>query len=162
MALISIVILQLAAELIQSFSSFSDSNPYIFRCRIATLNFSMGFNITSPYMLCVTHKQISPSVILENCLLNNLPSPIINRNQVIYVCITPFSKMPEPCLKNSIVFVIVQQVQVWNNLENCLILRLPHRNDAKIAKICNRWTFWPVIQPINNLYKISQRPFSGF
>ncbi len=34
-----------------------------------------------------------------------------------------------------------------------LPLRLPHRNDAKIAKICNLWIFWPVIQPIN------KRPF---
>ena len=33
-------------------------------------------------------------------------------------------------------------------------LRLPHRNDAKIAEIFNFWTFWPVIQPINNLFKI--------
>ncbi len=24
-------------------------------------------------------------------------------------------------------------------------LRWPHRNDAKIAEICNLWTFWPVI-----------------
>ena len=28
----------------------------LFRCRIATLNFSMGFNIISPYMDCVTNK----------------------------------------------------------------------------------------------------------
>ncbi len=28
----------------------------LFRCRIATLNFSMGFNIVAPYMDCVTHK----------------------------------------------------------------------------------------------------------
>ncbi len=26
----------------------------------------------------------------------------------------------------------------------CLKLRLPYRNDAKIAKICNLWTFCPV------------------
>ena len=24
-------------------------------------------------------------------------------------------------------------------------LRLPHRNDAEIAKISNFWTFWPVL-----------------
>ncbi len=30
--------------------------PSLFMCRIATLNFSMGFNIISPYMNCVTHK----------------------------------------------------------------------------------------------------------
>ncbi len=28
----------------------------LFRCRIATLNFPMGFNITAPFMDCVTHK----------------------------------------------------------------------------------------------------------
>ncbi len=36
-------------------------------------------------------------------------------------------------------------------------LRLPHRNDAKIAKIHNLWTFWPVIRPINHLFKIRQK-----
>ncbi len=30
-------------------------------------------------------------------------------------------------------------------------LRLPHRNDAEIAKICNLWTFWLVIQLISRL-----------
>ena len=41
---------------------------------------------------------------------------------------------------------------------HCLsILRLLHRNDAKIAKICNFWTLWPVIQPINHLFKIRQK-----
>ena len=35
----------------------------LFRCRMATLNFSMRFyNIISPYMDCVTHKWNSPSV----------------------------------------------------------------------------------------------------
>ncbi len=34
-----------------------------------------------------------------------------------------------------------------------IILRLPHRNDAKMAKICNLWTFWPLIQLINHLFK---------
>ncbi len=38
-------------------------------------------------------------------------------------------------------------------------LRLPHRNDANITKICNLWTFWPVIQPINNLFEICQKAF---
>ena len=28
----------------------------LFGCSIATLNFSMGFNIIAPYMDCVTHK----------------------------------------------------------------------------------------------------------
>ena len=39
------------------------------------------------------------------------------------------------------------------------VLRLPHRNDAKIAKICNLWTFWLVIQQINHLFKIRQKAF---
>ncbi len=30
-------------------------------------------------------------------------------------------------------------------------LRIPDSYDAKIAKICNLWTFWPVIQSINHL-----------
>ena len=34
----------------------------LFRCRIDLLNFSMGFNIVAPYMVCVTHKWISPSL----------------------------------------------------------------------------------------------------
>ena len=36
-------------------------------------------------------------------------------------------------------------------------LRLPHRNDAEISKICHLWTFWLVIQLINDLYKIRQK-----
>ncbi len=35
----------------------------LFRCRIDLLNFPMGFNIIAPYMVCVTHKWISPSLI---------------------------------------------------------------------------------------------------
>ncbi len=34
----------------------------LFRCGIDLLNFSMGFNIVAPYMVCVTHKWISPSL----------------------------------------------------------------------------------------------------
>ncbi len=34
-------------------------------------------------------------------------------------------------------------------------LRIP----AKIAKFCNIWTFWPVIQLINHLFKIWQKAF---
>ncbi len=30
------------------------------------------------------------------------------------------------------------------------ILRIPNSYDAKIAEICNLWTFWPVIQLISN------------
>ena len=35
----------------------------LFRCRIDLLNFAMGFNIIAPYMVCVTHKWISPSLM---------------------------------------------------------------------------------------------------
>ncbi len=38
-------------------------------------------------------------------------------------------------------------------------LRLPHRNDAKIAKIHKLWTFWPVIRPIHHLFKIWRKAF---
>ena len=38
-------------------------------------------------------------------------------------------------------------------------LRLPHRNDAKIAKICILWTFCLVIQLINHLFKIQKKVF---
>ncbi len=31
-------------------------------------------------------------------------------------------------------------------------LRIPDSYDAKIAKISNLWTFWPLIQVINHLY----------
>ncbi len=41
------------------------------------------------------------------------------------------------------------------SLHLCL-LRLPYRNDAEIAKFCDLWTFWPVIQLINHLFKIRQ------
>ncbi len=36
-------------------------------------------------------------------------------------------------------------------------LRLPYWNDAEIAKFCNLWMFWPVIQLINHLFKIRQK-----
>ncbi len=35
-----------------------------------------------------------------------------------------------------------------------LNLRLPYRNDVEIAEFCNLWTFWPVIQPIRDLFEI--------
>ena len=38
-------------------------------------------------------------------------------------------------------------------------LRLPHRNDAKIAKICKLCAFWLVIQLISHLLKIRQKAF---
>ncbi len=34
------------------------------------------------------------------------------------------------------------------------VLRLPYRNDAKIAETFNLWTFWPVIQPLSHLFKM--------
>ncbi len=37
--------------------------------------------------------------------------------------------------------------------------RLPHRNDAKIGKICILWTFWLAIYLINHLFKIQKRAF---
>ena len=30
--------------------------------------------------------------------------------------------------------------------------------EAKIAKICNFWTFWPVIQLMYHLFKIRKKP----
>ena len=42
----------------------------------------------------------------------------------------------------------------------CIKLRIPDGyDDAKIAKICNLWTLWPVIQLINHLFKIRQKTF---
>ena len=38
-------------------------------------------------------------------------------------------------------------------------LSLPHRNDAKIAKICNFWPLWPVIKLMNHLFKIRKKAF---
>ncbi len=43
------------------------------------------------------------------------------------------------------------------NLSN--MLKIPDSYDAKIVKICNPWTFWLVIQPINNLCRILKRWF---
>ncbi len=39
---------------------------YLFRCRIDLLNFSMGFNIIAPYMVCVTHKWIRCTLSYPN------------------------------------------------------------------------------------------------
>ncbi len=39
------------------------------------------------------------------------------------------------------------------------LLRIPDSYDAKIAKFCNFWTFWPVTQLIDYLLKIRQKPF---
>ena len=38
-------------------------------------------------------------------------------------------------------------------------LRLPYRNDTKIAEICKLWTFCPVIQPICHLFIIWKNAF---
>ncbi len=40
-----------------------------------------------------------------------------------------------------------------------VLLSLPHRNDAEIAKICNLWTFWLAIQLIFHLFKIHKKAF---
>ncbi len=40
----------------------------LFKCRIDLLNFSMGFNIVAPYMVCVTHKWISPPLKWKLCV----------------------------------------------------------------------------------------------
>ncbi len=40
-----------------------------------------------------------------------------------------------------------------------VILRLLDTYASKIAKICILWTFWPVIQLINHLFKIGQNAF---
>ncbi len=42
----------------------------LFRCRIDLLNFSMGFNIVAPFMVCVTHKWVSPSLSFPTTLIN--------------------------------------------------------------------------------------------
>ena len=39
------------------------------------------------------------------------------------------------------------------------VLRLPHRNNSKIAIIRNLWTCWPVIRPMDHLFKIRQKAF---
>ncbi len=44
----------------------------LFRCKIATLNFSMGINIMSPYMDCVTHTWICASVSYGDYICPNL------------------------------------------------------------------------------------------
>ncbi len=32
-------------------------------------------------------------------------------------------------------------------------------NDAKIANICNLWTFWLLIQLVNHLFKFQKKAF---
>ncbi len=44
---------------------------------------------------------------------------------------------------------VIQNWPIWS----IGLLRIPDSYDAKIAKICNFWTFWPVIQLINHLFK---------
>ena len=39
------------------------------------------------------------------------------------------------------------------------LLRLPHRNDAKIAEFYNFCIFWPVIQQISHLFEFRQKAF---
>ncbi len=50
----------------------------LFRCRIDLLNFSVGFNIVAPYMVCVTHKWISPSLICFTILMGTISQIIWN------------------------------------------------------------------------------------
>ena len=53
--------------------------------------------------------------------------------------------------------ITIITVLMWLNIAISpvfLPLRIPDSYDAKIAKICNFWTFWPVIQPINHLFNI--------
>ncbi len=40
-----------------------------------------------------------------------------------------------------------------------IFLRILASYEAKIAKICNFWAFWPVIQLIYHLFKIRQKAF---
>ena len=41
----------------------------------------------------------------------------------------------------------------------CRLLRIPDSYHAEIAEICDFWALWPVIQLINNIFKIRQKPF---
>ncbi len=45
-------------------------------------------------------------------------------------------------------------INLQYNFQN---LRIPDSYDANIVKICNLWTFWPVIQLISPLFKIRQK-----
>ncbi len=40
-------------------------------------------------------------------------------------------------------------------------LRIPAMYEVKNSKICNFWTFWPVIQLMNHLFQIRQKAKSG-
>ncbi len=42
---------------------------------------------------------------------------------------------------------------------NCFFLRILASYEALIAEICNFWTFMPIIQLINHLFKIWQKAF---
>ena len=68
---------------------------------------------------------------------------------IIHACLKPLCDRQYYCTVTLIRII----------LYDYLLLRLPHRNDAKIAKICNFWTVWPVIQLINHLFKIEQKAF---
>ncbi len=45
----------------------------------------------------------------------------------------------------------------YNKVTQFHHLRIPDSYDAKIVKICNLWTFWPVLQLISPLFKIRQK-----
>ncbi len=51
----------------------------------------------------------------------------------------------------------VSNFTIYIPKEHTQRLRIPDSYDAKIAKICNLWTLWLVIQLINHLLKIRQK-----
>ncbi len=74
---------------------------------------------------------------------------------LFWFCSTPLAMNNDPSLSYAYVCLSVTFFM------QCL-LRLPHTNDAKIAKICNLWTFWLVIQVKNHLwhlFKIQKKAF---
>ncbi len=52
-------------------------------------------------------------------------------------------------------FFLLKQIctYLWRSL------RIPAMYEVKNSKICNFWTFWPVIQLINHLFQIRQKAF---
>ena len=59
---------------------------------------------------------------------------VLVRNDTLFIQQPYFDYHGEP---------VIHVVPFWKS-----ILRLPYKNDAKIAKIFNLWTFWPLIQLI--------------
>ena len=52
-----------------------------------------------------------------------------------------------------------QFVPLETPVKDHLNLRIPDSYDVKIAEICNLWTFGPVLQLKNYLFKIRQKDF---